>query len=65
MQDVASIFPLKWMCEGMRSVFLGGKAEVLQPNGSYQLGLVAAVLFGWSIVGGILAWRTFRFVDKS
>jgi ABC-2 type transport system permease protein len=65
MQDAASIFPLKWMCEGMRSVFLGSKATALQPHGSYQLGDVALMLVLWSVIGGVLAWRTFRFVDKS
>jgi ABC-2 type transport system permease protein len=65
MQDVASLFPLKWLCEGMRSVFLGAKASSLQPNGSYQLPLVALVLVIWTIIGAVLAWRTFRFVPKA
>jgi ABC-2 type transport system permease protein len=61
MQDVASLFPLKWMCEAMRSVFLGSKAASLQPGGSYQLPLCALVLALWTVLGAILAWRSFRF----
>ena len=63
MQDVASLFPLKWMCEAMRSVFLGSKAASLQPGGSYQLGLCALVLLIWTAIAALLVWRTFRF-DK-
>jgi ABC-2 type transport system permease protein len=61
MQDIAALFPLKWICEGMRSVFLGRHASALQPHGSYQLGMVALVLLAWTAIGGVLAWRTFRF----
>ena len=61
MQDLASIFPLKWLCEAMRSVFLGSEASSLQPDGSYQLGWCALVLLAWTAIGGFLAWRNFRF----
>jgi ABC-2 type transport system permease protein len=44
MRQVASIFPLKWMCQGMRAVFLpdafGGQAAA----GTFALGRVALVL---------------------
>jgi ABC-2 type transport system permease protein len=61
MQLIASFFPLKWLCEAMRSVFLSSKASSLQPHGSYQLGWCALVLIAWTIAGGFLAWRNFSF----
>ena len=35
MRDVASLFPLKWMPQGMRSVFLPEQAAALEPAGSW------------------------------
>ena len=65
MRTVASFFPLKWLCQGMRSVFLPPQAASLQPGGSYHLGLVALVLLAWTIAGAVLAWKSFRFVDDA
>ena len=46
MQSAASVFPLKWMAQGMRSVFLPEGAVVAETSGSWQLGWVALVLGG-------------------
>jgi ABC-2 type transport system permease protein len=61
MQDVASLFPLKWMAQGMRSVFLPPEYATMEAAGSWQLGLVAAVLVAWTIGGLVLALTTFRW----
>ena len=61
MQTVASVFPLKWMAQGMRSVFLPEQAAVLEPAGSWQHGATAAVLVAWLVVGLIVGARTFRW----
>lgn len=61
MQDVASVFPLKWMAQGMRSVFLPDGAAVLEPSGSWQHGATAAVLAAWLVVGLVVGVRTFRW----
>ncbi len=61
MQSVASVFPLKWMAQGMRSVFLPEGAAAAEASGSWQLGWVAAVLSVWVVVGTLLALRTFRW----
>jgi ABC-2 type transport system permease protein len=61
MQDVASLFPLKWMAQGMRSVFLPDEYATMEAAGSWQLGLVAAVLAAWTIGGLVLALTTFRW----
>lgn len=61
MQSVASVFPLKWMAQGMRSVFLPDEASVLEPSGSWQHGATAAVLVAWLVVGLVVGVRTFRW----
>jgi ABC-2 type transport system permease protein len=61
MQVIASIFPLKWLAQGMRSVFLPEAAEALEVSGSWDLGLVALVLGGWCIAGLVLALVFFKW----
>lgn len=61
MQTVASLFPLKWLAQGMRSVFLPPELVVLEPAGSWQLPAVAAVLAAWLVVGLVVGVRTFRW----
>jgi ABC-2 type transport system permease protein len=61
MQQVAALFPLKWMTQGMRSVFLPEAAAAAEPAGSWEHGTTAAVLAAWVIIGTVLAARTFRW----
>jgi ABC-2 type transport system permease protein len=61
MQQVASLFPLKWMAQGMRSVFLPDEAESLEVSGSWQHGATALVLVLWLVVGLVVGVRTFRW----
>ena len=61
MQQVASVFPLKWMAQGMRSVFLPDEAAALEPSGSWQLGGIAAVLLVWLVAGLVVGARWFRW----
>jgi ABC-2 type transport system permease protein len=64
MQTAASIFPLKWMAQGLRSVFLPQALAVKEPAQSWELGRVALVLGIWCVVGLVLCIRTFRWQDK-
>jgi ABC-2 type transport system permease protein len=64
MRGVAEIFPLKWLAQGMRSVFLPDGFEVNEPGGSWQLGLGAIVLAAWLIVGLVVAQRVFRWTRR-
>lgn len=64
MQQVASVFPLKWMCQGMRAVFLPESFAAQEPAGSWELGRVALVLAGWCLLGLILCLTTFRWTTK-
>ncbi len=59
---VASIFPLRWMCKGMRSVFLPDSFFVAESSHSWQHGWVAVSLIAWCAIGAILTARTFRWV---
>jgi ABC-2 type transport system permease protein len=61
MQEVAALFPLKWMVQGMRSVFLPDAAAVAEPAGTWEHGTTALVLAAWVIIGVVVCARTFRW----
>jgi len=61
MQQFASLFPLKWLTQGMRYVFLPEGAAALEVIGSYELARVAMVLLVWTLLSTVLAWRLFRW----
>jgi ABC-2 type transport system permease protein len=63
MQQVASIFPLKWMTQGMRSVFLPDAMGSAEPGGSWDLPMVALVLAAWVVIGLVLCLTTFRWTS--
>jgi ABC-2 type transport system permease protein len=64
MQRLAAVFPLKWMCQGLRSVFLPDSFAAQEPAGSWELGRVALVLGAWCIAGLLLCLFTFRWTTK-
>ncbi|NYT92800.1 ABC transporter permease [Salinispora sp. H7-4] len=64
MQQVAALFPLKWMCQGLRSVFLPDTFAGQEPGGSYELGRVALVLAAWCVIGLLLCLGTFRWTTR-
>jgi ABC-2 type transport system permease protein len=64
MQTVAAFFPLKWMTQGLRSVFLPDELAALEPAGSWELGRVALVLVAWCVAGLVLCRLTFRWQDR-
>jgi ABC-2 type transport system permease protein len=61
MQQFASLFPLKWLTQAMRSVFLPDSAAALEVTGSFELGKCAAVLIAWTIGGLVLSLVFFRW----
>ncbi|HXH36771.1 MAG TPA: ABC transporter permease [Plantibacter sp.] len=65
LQNVASLFPLKWIAQGMRSVFLPESFAAAEQSGSWELPAVAVVLLIWAVVGLILTRLTFRWVRRS
>ncbi|HEY5879312.1 MAG TPA: ABC transporter permease [Nakamurella sp.] len=65
MQKVAAVFPLKWLTQGMRSVFLPESAAAAEVSGSWQHGLIALVLLAWIVGATLLALKTFRWRKAS
>ena len=57
----AALFPLKWMAQGLRSVFLPDALKQGEPHHSWQLGMAAIVLGAWVVFGAIVTWRTFKW----
>jgi ABC-2 type transport system permease protein len=61
MQAIGSIFPLKWLAQGMRSVFLPASFEGSEASHSWQLPQTALILAVWLVIGLVLCLRTFRW----
>lgn len=61
MQQIAALFPLKWMCQGLRAVFLPASFGAQEPGGSFELDRVALVLAAWCVIGLVLCLTTFRW----
>jgi ABC-2 type transport system permease protein len=64
MQNIASLFPLKWMAQGMRAAFLPEDFAVLEQNEAWDLGWVAVALIAWLVVGLVLSRLTFRWIRR-
>lgn len=64
LQDVAGLFPLKWIAQGMRSVFLPEGWEVLEQQESWNLPGIAIALGIWLVVGVVLSRLTFRWIRR-
>ncbi|TDV41804.1 ABC transporter permease [Actinophytocola oryzae] len=64
MQNVGSLFPIKWAAQGFRSVFLPDSMMAKEAAGSWELGKTALVLGGWCVLGLALCLLTFRWTNK-
>jgi len=65
MQGIAALFPLKWMAQALRGVFLPkyfARAEVAH---SFEFPKAALVMFAWALIGAVLCSRTFRWLEKT
>lgn len=65
MLTIGSFFPLKWLCQGLRGVFLPDAAAALEPAGSFEYGRIALVLAAWCIGGLVLCLLTFRWKNRN
>ncbi|WP_261802123.1 ABC transporter permease [Streptomyces sp. ISID311] len=54
-QKIASVFPLKWMAQGLRSALLPDSARAAELAGSWELPTVALILSAWAVIGFLLA----------
>lgn len=62
--NIGALFPLKWMCQGLRGVFLPETAAVLEQAGGWEYGRIALVLGAWCIGGLVLCLLTFRWKSR-
>ena len=61
MQQVAAIFPLKWLTQGMRSVFLPDSFAASEVAKSWETGRTFLILVIWLVVGFFVSLRTFKW----
>ncbi|KOG32240.1 ABC transporter permease [Streptomyces resistomycificus] len=64
MLNIGALFPLKWMCQGLRGVFLPESAQVLEQAGDWEFGRIALVLTAWCVGGLLLCLLTFRWKNR-
>jgi ABC-2 type transport system permease protein len=64
MINIGSFFPIKWVAQGFRSVFLPDGAARLEAAGSWEHGMTALVLTAWCVIGVVLCLMTFRWTNR-
>lgn len=64
LQNVASVFPLKWIAQGMRSALLPDSYAAAEMSGEWQTGTVLVVLAVWLVIGLVLSRLTFRWIRR-
>jgi ABC-2 type transport system permease protein len=61
MQQIAAIFPLKWMTQGARSVFLPDSFATREVAGHWETGRTYAIIAACLVLGLIWAIRSFKW----
>ncbi|MGN6795005.1 MAG: ABC transporter permease [Streptosporangiaceae bacterium] len=61
LQHIAAIFPLKWICQGLRSAFLPDRLLAAEPAHAWEHGKTALVLGIWLVASLVVCVRTFRW----
>jgi ABC-2 type transport system permease protein len=61
MVNVSALFPVKWMGQGFRSVFLPDTLAAQEVAGAWEPGRTALVLGAWCLIGLALSLATFRW----
>ena len=61
LQHLAAVFPLKWICQGLRSAFLPDRLLAAEPAHSWEHGRIALVLAAWLVASLVVCIRTFRW----
>ncbi len=64
MQQFAAIFPLKWLTQGMRSVFLPADFATQEVAKNWEIGKTALVLIIWLVLGLIFAVKKFKWSQE-
>ena len=61
MQQLAAIFPLKWLTQGMRSVFLPDSFGAQEVAKSWETGRTFLILLLWLVIGVFFSVRKFKW----
>lgn len=61
MQHVAAIFPLKWLTQGMRSVFLPDSFAQNEVAQSWETGRTFILIALWIVAGLVISIKTFKW----
>ena len=64
MQQTGALFPVKWLAQGMRSVFLPEQMAALEAAGTWEHGTTALALVAWLIIGLIACRMVFRWAPR-
>ena len=64
LQTIAGFFPIKWVAQGMRSVFLPERFAAVEQTGTWDIGTMALVLAIWTVAGLVVSALTFRWVRR-
>ncbi|KMO72054.1 ABC transporter permease [Mycolicibacterium chlorophenolicum] len=61
---IGSLFPVKWMAQGFRSVLLPPQMVTAEPAGSWEHGRIFLVLAAWTVIGLLACLRAFRWSEQ-
>jgi ABC-2 type transport system permease protein len=61
MQQLAAIFPLKWLTQGMRSVFLPDSFAAQEVAKSWETERTFLILVLWLVIGVFFSVRKFKW----
>ncbi len=64
LRQIASLFPLKWIAQGMRAVFYPDAMAANEMAGAWEPGRTLLVLAAWAVGGLILCITTFRWFKR-
>jgi ABC-2 type transport system permease protein len=64
MQQIGALFPLKWLAQGMRSVFLPEQMAALEVTGTWETPKTAIVLLIWLVIGLAACRLVFRWTPR-
>ncbi|MBD3782470.1 MAG: ABC transporter permease [Micrococcales bacterium] len=64
LRQVASLFPLKWIAQGMRSVFYPDSMASVEMAHSWETGRTLLVLAAWAVGGLLLCVTTFKWFKR-
>ena len=64
LQQVAALFPLKWVAQGMRSVFYPDGMAAQEMAHAWEPGRTALVLGAWAVGGLLLCAKSFSWYKR-